>query len=86
MYARNLYILAATLGFFALISLVFAFTGVMQEPGAPSQASLWRTIGIFLIVGALVATLMGVLQKMFEQAERRDAERRQAERDKRRRQ
>lgn len=80
MYARNLYILAATLGFFAGVSFVFAFTGVMQEPGAPSQASLWRTIGIFLVLGALIATLLGVLQKMFEQAERRDMEQRKARR------
>lgn len=84
MYARNLYILAATLGFFAVISFVFAFTGVMQEPGAPSQASLWRTIGIFLVLGALISTLMGVLQKMFEQAERRDAERRKSKLEQRR--
>ena len=85
MYARNLYVLAASLGFFAVVSFVLAFTGVMQAPGAPSQASLWRTIGILLVVGALIACLLGVLQQMFEQAERRDMERRQAERERRRR-
>lgn len=81
MYARNLYVLAATLGFFCIVSFVLAFTGVMQEPGAPSQGSLWRTIGILLTLGALVAALLGVLQQMFEQAERRDEERRRKERE-----
>ncbi|MBS1815329.1 MAG: hypothetical protein JSS87_10675 [Acidobacteria bacterium] len=85
MYARNLYVLAGSLGFFAVVSFVLAFTGVMQESGAPSQASLWRTIGILLVIGALIASLLGVLQQMFEQAERRDVERRQAERERRRR-
>ena len=82
---RNLYILAATLGFFAAICFVLAFTGLAHEPGSPSDSVLWRTMGIFLLVGSLIAALCGVLQTMFEQAERRAEKSRQAQRDRNRR-
>ncbi|AFL86866.1 hypothetical protein Terro_0525 [Terriglobus roseus DSM 18391] len=71
MLSRNLYILAGTLVLFATISYVVAVTGLAHEPGAPSEASLWRTIGIVLLLIGLVVALLGVLQSMFEQADRR---------------
>ena len=71
MLSRNLYILAGTLVLFAALSYVVAATGLAHEPGAPSDASLWRTIGIVLLLIGLVVALLGVLQSMFEQAERR---------------
>ena len=71
MLSRNLYILAGTLLFFATLSYVMALTGFAHEPGAPADASLWRTIGIILLLLALVVALFGVLQTMFEQADRR---------------
>ena len=71
MLSRNLYILAATLLFFSLLSYVVAFTGLAHEPGAPADASLWRTIGIVMLLLALFVALLGVLQSMFEQADRR---------------
>lgn len=71
MLSRNLYILAGTLCFFALLSYLLAVTGLAHEPGAPADDSLWRTIGIVLLLLALVIALMGVLQSMFEQADRR---------------
>ena len=71
MLSRNLYILAATLLFFALLSYTVAFTGLAHEPGAPADASLWRTIGIVMLLLSLVVALLGVLQSMFEQADRR---------------
>ena len=71
MLSRNLYILAATLVFFALLCYVIGFTGITHEPGAPPDGSLWRTIGIVLLVLGLFTALLGVLQGMFEQAERR---------------
>ncbi|MEG9434272.1 hypothetical protein [Terriglobus sp. ADX1] len=71
MLSRNLYILAATLVFFALLAYVIGFTGITHEPGAPSDSSLWRTIGIVLLLLGLFTALLGVLQGMFEQAERR---------------
>lgn len=71
MLSRNLYILAGTLLFFSTLSYVVALTGLAHEPGAPADASLWRTIGIVLLLLALMIALLGVLQSMFEQADRR---------------
>jgi uncharacterized membrane protein HdeD (DUF308 family) len=71
MLSRNLYILAGTLSFFAAVAYVMALTGFAHEVGTPSDESLWRTIGIVLLLIALVVALMGVLQHMFEQTDRR---------------
>ena len=71
MLSRNLYILAGTLLFFSGVSYVVAFTGLAHEPGAPADASLWRMIGVILLLIALVVLLLAVLQSMFEQADRR---------------
>ena len=71
MLSRNLYILAATLIAFSLLCYVIGFTGITHEVGAPSDSSLWRTIGIVLLLLGLFTALLGVLQGMFEQAERR---------------
>ena len=71
MLSRNLYILAGTLLFFSAVSYVVAFTGLAHEPGAPADASLWRMIGVVLLLLALVVLLLAVLQSMFEQADRR---------------
>ena len=68
---RNLYILAATLGLFALVSCGLAYTNVAQQPGSPGDASLWRTTGLGLFVLALLIALAGILSSLFEQAERR---------------
>jgi hypothetical protein len=71
MLSRNLYILAGTLLFFSIVAYVMALTGFAHEPGTPSDESLWRTIGIILLLLALVTALFGVLQHMFEQTDRR---------------
>ena len=68
---RNLYILAATLGALALLSIVLSFTNIAQQPGSPGDDSLWRMTGIALLCVALIVTLLGVLSSLFEQAERR---------------
>jgi hypothetical protein len=75
---RNLYILAASLTLFALISCAVAYTNIAQQPGSPGDASLWRTMGLVLFLIALVVALAGILSSLFEQAERRseDARRR----------
>ncbi len=75
---RNLYILAASLTLFALISCGVAYTNIAQQPGSPGDASLWRTMGLVLFLIALVVALAGILSSLFEQAERRseDASRR----------
>ncbi len=82
---RNLYILAATLLLFSLISFGMAFTGFAHEPGSPADSSLWRTIGIFLFLISLVVGLLGTLQSLFEQAESRAERHRIEERNRRRR-
>ena len=78
MLSRNFFILAGTLLFFAALSYVVAFTGIAHEPGSPSDGSLWRTIGVVLLLLGLVIALLGVLQSMFEQADRRSPGRHQA--------
>jgi hypothetical protein len=77
---RNLYILAATLGLFALISCGVAYTNIAQQPGSPGDVALWRTMGLGLFVVALIVALAGILSSLFEQAERRTEEERRAKR------
>jgi hypothetical protein len=78
---RNLYILAASLIIFALISCGIAYTNIAHQPGSPGDVSLWRTMGLGLLVLGLLVALAGVLSSLFEQAERRAEEaRRQARR------
>jgi len=68
---RNLYILAATLTLFALISCGIAYTNIAQQPGSPGDAALWRTMGLMLFLVALLVALAGILSSLFAQAERR---------------
>jgi hypothetical protein len=77
---RNLYILAATLTVFSLVSCGLAYTNIAQQPGSPGDAALWRTTGLGLFVLALVIALAGILSSLFEQAERRTNEARRARR------
>jgi hypothetical protein len=77
---RNLYILAATLLLFALVSCGIAFTNIAQQPGSPGDVSLWRTMGLAFFVLALIIALAGILSSLFEQAERRAEEARRARR------
>jgi membrane protein DedA with SNARE-associated domain len=77
---RNLYILAATLGALALVSIVLSFTNVAQQPGSPGDASLWRMTSIALVCVALIVALLGVLSSLFDQAERRHSIDRQEKR------
>ena len=78
---RNLYILAATLGALALVSIVLSFTNIAQQPGSPGDASLWCMTSLALICLALIVTLAGVLSSLFEQAERRHEEQRRRQRE-----
>jgi uncharacterized membrane protein len=77
---RNLYILAASLTVFALISCGIAYTNIAQQPGSPGDQSLWRTMGLVLLLIALIAALAGVLSSLFEQAQRRSEENRRTNR------
>jgi len=77
---RNLYILAASLMLFALLSCGLAFTNIAQQPGSPGDVALWRTMGLVLFVLALLVALGGILSTLFEQAERRSEEARRRKR------
>jgi len=74
--ARNLYILAATLLLFALISCGMTFFSSAAQPGLPGNGSLWKTISLLLLLGGLLIALLGMMTAMFEQVDRRAEERR----------
>ncbi len=77
---RNLYILAGTLFFFALVSLGLSFSNIAQQPGSPGDSALWRTMSIAFFFLSLLISLAATLSSLFEQAERRAEAARQARR------
>lgn len=82
--SRNFYILAATLGLFALLSGLMTLVPSSFQPGLPANGSLWRTIGLIMLLAALASALIGVLSNLFEQVDRRSEEARLAARRRRR--
>lgn len=82
--SRNFYILAASLGFFALLSGGMSLVPLSFQPGLPANASMWRTIALFLALGALASAFVGVMTNLFEQVDRRSEQARLAARRNRR--
>jgi FtsH-binding integral membrane protein len=82
--SRNFYILACTLGLFALISAVMSLVPSSFQPGLPANGSLWRTVAMFLLLFGLAAALVGVMSHLFEQVDRRSEEARRSARRRRR--
>ncbi len=82
--SRNFYILAATLGLFALISAAMTLVPSSFQPGLPANGSLWRTVALFLVLASLGAALIGVMSHLFEQVDRHSQEARKEARRKRR--
>jgi predicted phage tail protein len=82
--SRNCYILAATLGLFALISAAMSLVPSNFQPGLPANASLWRTVSLFLVLLGLIVALIGVMSHLFEQVDRSSEQARTAARNKRR--
>ena len=78
--SRNFYILAATLVFFALLSAGMSLVPSGFQPGLPANASLWRTVALFLLLFGLISALFGVMTHLFEQVDRRNEEARLAAR------
>ena len=84
--SRNFYILAATLGLFALISAGMALVPSSFQPGLPANGTLWRTIALLLLLSALASAFIGVMSNLFEQVDRHhEAARMAARRNRRRR-
>jgi hypothetical protein len=81
--SRNFYILAAVLGLFAVLAGAMALVPASFQPGLPANASLWRTAALIMLLGALVAGLVGVMSQLFEQVDRRSEEARRARRARR---
>ncbi len=82
--SRNFYILAATLGLFALLSGLMTLVPSTFQPGLPANGSLWRTIALVMLLASLAFALIGVLSNLFEQVDRRSEEARLAARRRRR--
>ena len=82
--SRNFYILAATLGLFALISGGMSLLPSSFQPGLPANGTLWRTVALILLLAGLASALIGVMSNLFEQVDRRSEEARRAARQKRR--
>jgi hypothetical protein len=81
--SRNFYILAAALGFFALLSASMTMIPSSFQPGLPANGSLWRTVALLMLLAALVCAFIGVMSNLFEQVDRRSEEERQSARRKR---
>ena len=73
--SRNLYLLAASLLLFSLISCGMSFVPNSLQPGLPVNGSVLKTIGLVFLLTSLLAGLAGMLTAMFEQVERRSQER-----------
>src|ERR1700678_594887 len=73
--SRNLYLLAASLLLFSLVSCGISLIPNTLQPGLPVNGSVCKTTGLFLLLASLLATLAGILTAMFEQVERRNQER-----------
>ncbi|MGA8085844.1 MAG: hypothetical protein WCA10_00970 [Terracidiphilus sp.] len=82
--SRNFYILAAALGFFALVAAGMTFVPSSFQPGLPANGSLWRIVALLMMLAALACALIAVMSNLFEQVDRRTEQQRQDARRKRR--
>ncbi|MGB8539858.1 MAG: hypothetical protein WCD57_25765 [Acidobacteriaceae bacterium] len=73
--SRNLYLMAASLLLFSLVSCAMSLVPNRLQPGLPANGSLWKMIGLAFLLAALLTGLAGILTAMFEQVERRSEER-----------
>jgi hypothetical protein len=73
--SRNLYLLAASLLLFSLVSCTMSLVPNSLQPGLPANGSWLKMIGLVLLLLSLLSALAGILTTMFEQVERRSQER-----------
>lgn len=78
--SRNLYVLAATLFLFALVSCGMTLIPHSLLASLPGTVSMWRTTGLMLLVFSILIGLVGVMTNLFEQVDRRTEERRKKRR------
>lgn len=83
--SRNFYIFAATLLLIALLAGGMALIPSNFQPGLPANGSLWRTVALLFLLGALVCGLVGMMSHLFEQVDRRNEQARLTARSERRR-
>jgi hypothetical protein len=83
--SRNFYILASSLGLFAVLCMGMSLVPSSFQPGLPANGSLWRTISLVLLLTGLASALIGVLSHLFEQVDRHSEEARKTVRQQRRR-
>jgi hypothetical protein len=81
--SRNFYILAAALAFFALVSGGMTLVPSSFQPGLPANGSLWKTVALLMMLGALGCALIGVMSNLFEQVDRHSEQKRREARQKR---
>lgn len=82
--SRNFYILAAALGFFALLAAGMTLIPSNFQPGLPANGSLWRTVALLMLLAGLACALIAVMSNLFEQVDRRSEAERVNKRQKRR--
>jgi hypothetical protein len=73
--SRNLYLLAASLLLFSLVSCAMSLVPNPLQPELPANGSWWKVVGLILLLLALLSALAAILTAMFEQVERRSQER-----------
>ena len=73
--SRNLYILAAALVVFSLVSFGMSWTYGTHEPDLPGEVQMWRTMALILFLMGALSCFIGVVTNMFEQASRRHEDR-----------
>ena len=78
---RNLLILSVTLLLFSVVSCGMQWSAGSSAGGStlPGDVMLWRTVALVLLVGALIAGVVGMMATMFGQVTRRERERAERE-------
>jgi hypothetical protein len=82
--SRNFYILAASLGLFAVLSGGMSLLPSSFQPGLPANGTLWRTLSLLLLLAGLASAFVGVMSALFEQVDRNSEDARRAARRSRR--